>query len=88
MDISRVVSDVGSMIVKYPAKGDSSKNETAPVRASQEISIDKIDVPQKQIAKIVLSAEELLRQKNSTESSSGKQEVSQQTKGQKIDEYA
>ena len=85
VDISRVVSDVGSMTVKYPVKGDSSKSDSSPSNTGVEFSIDKIDAPQKQVAQIVRSAEEMVKQKNATESS--QKDVQMPPKGLKIDEY-
>lgn len=85
MDISRVVSDAGSLTVKIPVRGDSHKNETSSMRSSEDFSLDKVDVPQKQIAKIVRSAEELLQEKNSTETAP--RDAQTPPKGLKIDEY-
>lgn len=85
MDISRVISDAGTLTVRIPSKGESNKAASTPVQ-SEEFTIDKVDVPQKQIAKIVRSAEELLQEKNSTETSPKATPLP--SKGSKFDEYA
>lgn len=87
MDISRVISDVGALTVKYPVKGEFSKHESNINKSSTEITIDKVETPQKQVAKIVQSAEELLKQKNSTESSSKDHDNQADLKGVSVDEY-
>jgi|GEM_PF-2248130 len=89
MDISRVVSDVGAMTVKYPVKTETSKHEVNTASSELEkVAVDRLESPQKQVAKIVLSAEELAKQRDSTESASRGQSDEVETKGANIDEYA
>jgi hypothetical protein len=86
MDISRVISDVGSMTVKLPNRVEPHKHDSASVSGSESVTSDKLGAPQEQVAKIVRSAEELTKQKTSTETAP--KETPQPVKGLKVDEYA
>jgi hypothetical protein len=88
MDISRVVSDVGSLTVKAPTKIETSTHDLQ----SSASNVELLGNPQTQVVKIVASAENVLKQYEASSHHSQDNQQAQQTvdetKGKKIDEYA